>query len=115
MKTPTWLRPGAWGAVAGAAAIAILGFAQLGWVTSASAERTAQQRAEAALVNFLVPICVDRFQRHPAAAARMAQLRQVSTWDRRQFVERGGWATMPGSPEPNSPLASACAARLIAL
>ena len=115
MKPPTWLRPAAWGAVAGAAAIAILGFAQLGWVTGASAERMAQSRAEIALVSLLVPICVDRFQRHPEAAARMTQLRQVSTWDRRQFVERGGWATMPGNPEPNSPLASACAERLIAL
>jgi hypothetical protein len=115
MKTPTWLGPAAWGAVAGAAAISILGFAQFGWVTGASAERTAQQRAEIALVNLFVPLCVDRFQHQPEAAARMTQLRQVSTWDRRQFVERGGWATIPGSPEPNSPLASACAARLIAL
>jgi len=39
MKTPRWLRPAAWGAVAGAAAISILGFAQLGWVTGACAER----------------------------------------------------------------------------
>jgi hypothetical protein len=115
MKTPTWFSPAAWGAVTGAVAISILGFAQFGWVTGGSAERMAQQRAEIALVNGLVPVCVDRFQHQPEAAARMAQLRQVSTWDRRQFVERGGWATMPGSTSPNSPLASACADRLIAL
>jgi len=55
------------------------------------------------------------FQRQPEAAARMVQLRQASNWDRRQFIERGGWATMPGSTAPNSPLATACAERLIAL
>lgn len=114
MQTPTWLSPASWGAVAGAAGISIVGFAQFGWVLGGTAEQMARQRAETAVVNGLVPICVDRFQHEPDAAARLVQLRQVSTWDRRQFVERGGWATMPGSTTPNSPLAGACADRLIA-
>ena len=115
MQVPPWIKPACLGAVVGAAGIAILGFAQFGWVLGSTAEQMARQRAETALVNGLVPICVDMFQRQPEAATRLVQLRQVSSWDRRQFVERGGWATMPGSAAPNSPLASACADRLIAL
>lgn len=115
MQMPPWFKPGAWGAVVGAAAMAIVGFTQLGWVLGTTAERMAAQRADMALVNGLVPICVDMFQRQPEAAARMAQLRQAQIWERRQFVERGGWATMPGTTTPNSNLAGACADRLSAL
>jgi len=89
--------------------LAILGFAQFGWVLGTTAEQMARQRAETAVVSGLVPICMDMFQRQPEAAARMVQLRQVSNWDRRQFIERGGWATMPGSERPNGQVASACA------
>ena len=115
MRSPPWLKPAVWGAVFGAAGLVILGFAQFGWVLGATAEQMARQRAETAVVSGLVPICMDLFQRQPEAAARMVQLRQVSNWDRRQFIERGGWATMPGSTGPNAPLATACAERLIAL
>jgi hypothetical protein len=115
MQVPPWLKPASWGAVVGAAGFAIVGFAQFGWVLGSTAEQMARQRADAAVVNGLVPICIDMFQHQPDAAARLVQLRQASSWDRRQFVERGGWATMPGSASPNSPLASACADRLIAL
>jgi len=33
-------------------------------------------------------------------------------WDPSKFVEKGGWATMPGSIEPNSAVARACAESL---
>jgi hypothetical protein len=35
-----------------------------------------------------------------------------SSWDRRAIIEKGGWATMPGSDAPNSAVASACADEL---
>ena len=41
MKIPVWIKPGIWGAVVGAIAIAIIGFSQLGWSTSGTAEKLA--------------------------------------------------------------------------
>ena len=50
MTIPVWLKPSLWGALAGAAAMAIIGFSQLGWTTSSTAERLAQERADTAVV-----------------------------------------------------------------
>ena len=47
MKIPVWVKPGVWGAVAGAIAMSIIGFSQLGWTTSATAEQLAQAVAAA--------------------------------------------------------------------
>lgn len=109
MQTPEWLAPGVWGAAIGAAALAIVGFSQFGWVLGGTAERMAGDRAQAAVVAGFVPLCVDRFRSQPDAPARLAQLRQTSSWQRSDFVERGGWATFPGSARPNAGVATGCA------
>ncbi len=111
-QIPDWFRPAAWGAVVGAAAIATVGFTYFGWVSSGTAERMAAQRADAAVVAGLSPLCVDRFRQQPDAAARLNQLKQTASWQRREFVERGGWATLPGTERPNSMVATACAETL---
>jgi hypothetical protein len=36
-----------------------------------------------------------------------------SSWDRRSFIEKGGWATMAGTDAPNSAVVTACAERLV--
>ena len=65
-----------------------------------------------ALVTALAPICVDKFQRSPEAAANLTELRKVSSWQQGTFITKGGWATMPGATEANSPVADACATML---
>ena len=40
---PVWIKPGIWGALFGALAIAIIGFLQLGWTTLVTAEKLAQE------------------------------------------------------------------------
>ena len=49
-----------WGAAAGAAAVAIVGFTWGGWVTGGQAEAMTQKRSEAAVVAVLTPICIER-------------------------------------------------------
>jgi hypothetical protein len=46
--------------------------------------------------------------------ANLAALRKVETWSQGDFVEKGGWATMPGtnSSERVSAVARACAVLL---
>jgi hypothetical protein len=110
---PQWFKPGFFGACLGAIALAIVGFSQLGWVTGNSAEAMAMQRAEAAVVKALVPVCVARAQTDAATGPLLVELGQVtSKWDRRSFVEKAGWATMPGEEVFNKDRADACAEAL---
>src|SRR3954463_8421407 len=109
MQVPSELKPACWGAVGGAIALAIVGFSWGGWVTGATAEAQAKQRADRAVVTALTPICVDKFRQQANAAATLAELKKVSTWQQGSFVEKGGWATMPGSSSADASVASACA------
>ena len=113
MKKYPAVKPAFWGGVAGAIAISAIGFSQLGWTLGSTAERIANERAQSAVVEALAPICVEKFQRQADAPAKLAEFRKVSSsWDRRSFIEKGGWATLAGSDTPNSALATACADQL---
>jgi len=113
MKIHPGMKPAVWGAVAGAVALAVIGFSQLGWTLGSTAEKMATQRADTAVVAALAPICVERFQQQTDAAAKLVAFNKVSSsWDRRALIEKGGWATMPGSSTPNSAVANACAEKL---
>ena len=109
MQVPPQVKPACWGAVGGAIALAFIGFNWGGWVTGGKAEIIAKQRAEAAAVTALAPICVDNFRRAPDATAQQVELNKVSSWERSSFVAKRGWSTMPGSSSPDSGVARACA------
>ena len=110
---PQWLKPGLVGAIIGAIALAIVGFTQLGWVSANTAESMAIKRADTAVVKALVPVCVARAQLDPETGPKLQELGAVtSTWDRRSFVEKAGWANMPGDETSNKDLADACAKAL---
>jgi hypothetical protein len=92
MQNITWLRPGLWGAVCGAAALAIVGFSWGGWVIAAA----------------LTPYCLDRAKSDPASAQIMAELNAAGTYGRSDIIKKAGWATPLGTTEPNADLAQAC-------
>ena len=108
-ETTATVKSSLWGAAAGAAALAILGFTWGGWVTGGSAEKLASQRASSAVVAAIAPICVNQFQAAVDAPARLDEFKKVSSWDQTAFVEKAGWATMPGSDAPSAGVARACA------
>jgi hypothetical protein len=72
----------------------------------------ARQRADAAVTAVLTPICVQNFMAQADATAKLAELQKTSSWQQNQFVEKGGWATAPGSTTPNSAVARACVDQL---
>lgn len=111
MKLPIETKPAAWGLAGGAIAVAIIGFSWGGWVTGAKAEATAVERANNAVVAALAPVCVEKFRHTTDAAANLTALKKLDSWSQGDFVEKGGWATLPGSssPEQVSALARACA------
>lgn len=114
MKIPVETKPALWGAVGGAIASAIIGFSWGGWVTGGTAEADATQRANTAVVAALAPVCVDRFQRATDVAANLAALKKVDSWSQGDFIEKGGWAAVPGSKASDqlSAVAKACASLL---
>lgn len=100
------------GAIGGAVATLIVGFSWGGWVTGGTAKELVQKNVSTALVSALSPICVDKFQHSADAASNLTELRKVSSWQQGSFIEKGGWATMPGGEPANTAVAEACAVML---
>ena len=101
------------GAAAGAVVTIFVGFNWGGWSLASGVEKVAKARAEAAAVTALSPICVHQFRQAANASTNLAELNKISyTWDRDVFVEKGGWAIMPGSGTTDTAVAKACAEAL---
>ncbi len=132
MQVPSETKPALWGAAGGAIALAIVGFTWGGWMTTGTANKLADQRADTAVVAILTPICVDKFQQNGDATANLVALKKISSsweqgnfvekggwatrpgaWEQGNFVEKGGWATRPGATSPDYVLARACAEKLV--
>lgn len=114
MKIPIETKPALWGIVGGAVALAIVGFSWGGWITGSKAESATQVRVNDAVVGALAPVCVDKFERASEAPANLVALKKVDTWSRGDYVEKGGWANLPGThtTEQVSAVAKACATLL---
>src|SRR5690606_19736137 len=54
----TWIKPALGGLAVGVVGTAIVGFSSLGWVGPGTADKMAAERAEAAVVSVLTPLCV---------------------------------------------------------
>ena len=117
MNIPEWFKPAIWGAIGGAAVIAIVGFSA-GWVVSGgSARQMAEQQGEKAVIAALTPICIAQFkgQAPDVRTTQLAALKGESSWARGDYVEKQGWATMPGGKEAEDEVADACATELMKL
>lgn len=116
MNTPEWIKPAAYGAVAGGIAVAIVGFMWGGWVTGGSAAARAQLAADTSRTDLAAAVCVQQFLADDDARAKLAQIQQLpSASQQRTFIEAGGWATMPDSEAVSRPTATLCARMLSGL
>jgi hypothetical protein len=91
----------------------IVGFAFGGWVTGGTAQKMADQSGVDAVVERLVPICVYQFNQDPQKDQKLKDLKALSSYQRREYVEKQGWATIPGEKAPDSKVADTCAKRLV--
>ena len=112
MNVPEWLKPAVYGAVAGAVAISIAGFSWGGWVTGGSAREMAADQARFEVVAALVPVCVEQSTKDPNVIATLASLKDESSYKRGEMLMKTGWATMPGSTDPDRNVAKACMDKL---
>ena len=111
---PIWVKPGAWGAVLGSILTMIVGFSFGGWMLSSTGERLARQHADVAVTAALVPLCVAQSKADQGAAKKLGELRAMtSSYEQQEFVTKTGWATVPGTEDPNRDLAEACATALL--
>jgi hypothetical protein len=88
----------------GAFALFGIGFGLGGWVLG----DTAVDRANAAVVERLTPICVAQFKQDPAMNRKIKTLRKLEYSKQGKFVADQGWATMPGEKQPDNMVAEKC-------
>src|SRR6266702_708348 len=96
MEIPSQVKPGLWGAAAGAIAMAMVGFSYLGWTTASSAEKLAQETASTAVVAAMVPFCVVKAQADPNAATLTKFQAEQSSYSRSDIVTKAGWTSFDG-------------------
>ena len=72
----------------------------------------ARDQVNAAVVAVFTPICVEKFMAQPEATMKLVELQKTAAWNQKQVVEKGGWATVPGSATLNSAVAGACLEQL---
>jgi hypothetical protein len=100
------------GLAVGVVATLVVGFGWGGWMLGSSAKTLADSTANSAVAAAIAPICVEQFQRSADAATNLTALKKVGTWEQAAFVEKGGWAVMPGSKTVGDGVPQACAALL---
>jgi hypothetical protein len=100
---------GVWGLIAGAVIAMIIGFAWGGWTTSST---TKKMSAEAVLAS-QAAICVAQFMKQPNHEEKLKELRELDSWKRAEFIEKGGWDVKPGQEKAEDyAVARACASGL---
>lgn len=99
---------------AGCAALTmIVGFTWGGWVTGRTANSLAYNAAAAARAELAAAACINRFMGAADAGTQLAALKEAGLWQRNDFVEKGGWVTLPGTEGPVSGAADVCARQLV--
>jgi hypothetical protein len=94
-----------WGAVGGGVAAIIIGFAWGGWTTAGGTQKVADE----ALLASQAAICVAQFMKMPNHQEKLNELKELSSYKRRGFIQEGGWDKMPGQQEAGYNVGRACA------
>ena len=82
-------------------------------MTGGTSQTMATDAGNAARSSLASDICVEKFKAGPDAAARLVEFKAIAdSYKKRQFVEAGGWATMPGQTSPDRLGAESCAVAL---
>ena len=104
-----------WACVGSIAATMIVGFSWGGWVTGGTARDMAGDASGEARGELASVVCAENFMAAPDAATQLVALKELSgSYQQRQFVEKGGWAVMPGEDAPDRRGADLCAKDLAA-
>jgi len=104
-----------WACVAAVIATIVVGFSWGGWVTGGTSRTMAVTAGDTARGDLASAICVERFNAAPDAATKLTELKAIpDSYKKRQFIEAGGWATMPGQTTPDRLGVQGCTTALAA-
>jgi hypothetical protein len=102
-----------WSCIGSVAVALIAGFTWGGWVTGGTARDMAQDAGDQSRYELASTICADRFMAATNAKAQLTALQAIdSSYQQRQFIDEGGWATMPGQDKGARQTSELCAAVL---
>ena len=97
-----------WSCVAVSVLTIVVGFNWGGWVTGGTAQEMVQEGRR----NLAATFCVDKFLAAADAGTQHAALMKASTWQRDDFIDKGGWASLPELDKPVAGVADLCAEKL---
>jgi hypothetical protein len=89
-KIPVQVKPAVWGAIGGAIAAIIIGFAWGGWVTGGTSRNIAGVAAQSAVVTAFAPLCVAKAEQQPD---QLPPLKAASVYGRYDIVLKAGWVS----------------------
>ena len=107
----TWF----WTLAGAAVATIVVGFTVGGWTTGGRAQEMAEDAAHDARAQLASAICVEKFTTSAMAAAKLAELKEVSSYQQDDFIEEGGWLELVGVEKPVPGAADMCADELVAM
>jgi GH24 family phage-related lysozyme (muramidase) len=102
-----------WSCAACITATIVIGFTWGGWVTGGTATKMAADAAAGASAQLAAADCIHRFENGPDASAQLTALKKAESYQRSDLLQKGGWATMPGSKDPVEGAALICAQQLV--
>ena len=88
-----------------------IGFGTGLWLTKDSAE----MKTNEAVLTVRTNICVAQFSSAPNVQERLKEYKALEYSAKRTFLEKGGWAKMPGEDKASDAVKEACAGKLEAL
>jgi len=104
-ETAGKIKYGVWSLILGAIVAMIVGFGWGGWTTAA----TTQKISEEAVLASQAAICVAQFMKDQNHEEKLKELEKVSSYQRSDFIEKGGWDKMPGQEKAGYGVSRACA------
>jgi hypothetical protein len=81
-------------------------------VTGSTARSMAADQSLTDVTSALSLICVEQSKHDPQVAQRLVVLKAADSWKRGELVIANGWATLPGTAQPNPKVARACAEKV---
>jgi hypothetical protein len=114
MDVKEWFRAAFIGLVVGGIATASLGFYYGGWTTAAGAQALATEQTQLGVANALAPYCVERAKADPSYASKVEALKAGNSYNQTAIIQDSGWATLPGTSQPDTHLAASCQVLLAA-
>ena len=102
------IKYGGWGLICGAVVAMVIGFSWGGWSTAGATQKISDN----AVLTSQAAICVAQYVKEPNSNEKLKEFEKIESYQRSEFIEKGGWDKMPGQKEAGYGVSRACAEKL---